>query len=322
MPPKLRAVVAALVAAVALAACGSTKADEIGLHYNGGPIEGESFEGIVDPGSGQQFIGPGDRIVTLPLTTRTYEACADVRDGDDGCDGPPIVVPAGGGGELAISIAVSFKVNTSADVLRAFYENVCRKFGCEDDGNGWDEMLRVNFRGPIENALRDSVIEFSVDELYAGLADGENASATSTLSALEDALAAGLKENINAFAGGQFFCGPSFNRAEPDVCPDFEFLITDVVPADDGLRGAYNEAAAAEQRITTAERNAEAEVAAARGEEEAARILSALAMIPGYIDLLRAQAMEACASNPECTLVVTDAGTDVNVNAGSSGGAR
>lgn len=54
----MRCAVAGL--AVTLVGCGSTTADTVGLHYTGGPIEGERYESLIEPGSGQKFIGFGD----------------------------------------------------------------------------------------------------------------------------------------------------------------------------------------------------------------------------------------------------------------------
>jgi hypothetical protein len=317
----LKRPITALALAVVLASCASTHADTVGLKYNKGPIEGESFDEVVEPGSGQQFVW-NDTIVELPINQRDYTACAAVRDKDkEGCDAGPIRVAARGGAELDISLGVTFELNTGkADVLRQFYEEVCKKFDCTSD-EGWDEMLRVNFRGPIEQAVQQQVRGFTVNELFAGVpAEGatDDEAAVSTLDKVQTALATDLKENINSFVGGDFFCGPAYERSEPDKCPDFVFQITDVSPVDKNVREAFSQNVASQQDVVTAKNKAEAQLAEAIGESEAARVLAEVAGIPGYVEYLRVLAAQACANNPKCTLVISDGSANVNVNTGGT----
>lgn len=128
---KMKRLVAVAVTALALMACGSTTADTVGLEYEDGPIQGENFVGVVEPGSGNKFLGPFDRIIRIPINKRDYTFCESVRDssGGDGCDGAPITVTALGGAELAFEGGLSFTINTGdPELLSDFYEEVCRKF--------------------------------------------------------------------------------------------------------------------------------------------------------------------------------------------------
>lgn len=311
-----------LLAALFLGACGSTTADTIGLHYNDGPLEGESFEGIVQPGSGQKGIGPFDRIVRLPINQREYTFCADVRTNEaDGCDAPPIIVTALGGAELAFSGGVTFELNTgNEETVKQFYEEVCRKFECaNEDGvrnDGWDEMLRVNMRGPIEDSLQEEIRGYSVDALYAGIpAEGEELDedeALSTLSRVSDDLAASLRKTINDYSGGQFFCGPAYDRSKPDECPDFEFIITEVTPSAE-VKAAFDKNVASRQAVIDARNRAEAERVAAEGVREAQEALDNLYTDAAYIEYQRALALLECAKNTNCTLIFGDTGGGVNV---------
>lgn len=323
---RLRALVL-VVALVALAACGSTTADTVGLVYDDGPAEGEHFEGIMDPGSGQKFLGPFDQVIRLPINQREYTFCGQVRteDNDRGCDAPPIVVTALGGAELSFSGGVTFELNTGDnDVVRQFYEEICRKFDCAgEDGvksEGWDEMLRVNMRGPIEDALQEEVRGYSVDAIYAGVpAEGENLdgeTALSTLTQITNNLATRLRETVNTYSGGPFFCGPGYDRAKPDTCEssEFAFIITEV-SASDAVEAAFDRNVASRQAVIDARNQAEADVTRAEGERKAAEEKAAIYQDPAYRDYLRAQAEADCAKNPECTIVVSR-GSDVNVNTG------
>jgi hypothetical protein len=317
-----RALIALIAMAFAVTACAETKADTVGLKYGAGPIEGDHFEKVIDPGSGQVFVW-NDKVVNIPINQRDYTFCSDVREDsdDEGCDTGPIKVTALGGAELAISGGVTFEIATGdEEVLRAFNEELCRKFDCADDeglkSDGWAELLRVVMRGPIEDSLQEEVRGYSVDALYAGVpAEGESVSeeeALSTLTQVSDALASSLKETINEYAGGEFFCGPAYERSEPGECPDFEFIITEVTPSEE-VKAAFDRNVASRQGVVDAQNEADAKVVKAEGDKEAADIQSALFSNPAYLAYLRALAIQECAKNNNCTLIVgaDDAGVTI-----------
>ena len=318
------AVVVIVILVLLFSAWGSVPGNKIGLHYNGGPFEGDSFEKIVEPGSGSQFLGPADRLVTLPIDQRSYTTCSPEQVDGDTCDGPDIVAATKGGAEMRFRVGVSFKLNTSTEsipnyenggVLRKFYETICRKFSCES-GDGWDEMLQVQFRGPIEQAIQQSVRNYTVDQLFAGV--NEDGESTSILEDVQQAIATDLKKNINQFVGGDYFCGPSFDRNEPGSCPDFQFQITDAVPTDEGVRAAFAQNLASAQDVITARNRAAAQVEEALGKKEAQEALNNLYSDPAYIAYLEAIAIDKCAGNSNCTLIIgSNAG--VNVNTGPRG---
>jgi hypothetical protein len=297
-----------LIGAILLfSAWGSVPVDKVGLHYNGGPIEGQSFERIIQPGSGAQFLGPRDTLTLLPIDQRSYTTCnADQVDGDK-CDGPDIVAATKGGAEMRFRIGVSFKLNTGDDIIRRFNEQICRKFDC-GSGGGWDKMLQVQFRGPIEQAIQQSVRDFTVDQLFAGVAEeGEGGQdATAILEQVQEAIAADLKENTNQFVGGDYFCGPGFDRNKPEVCPDFQFQITDAVPTDDGVRAAFAANVSSRQDVITARNRADAQVAEAEGKKRAQEALAGLYTDQAYINYLEATAKGDCARREGCTMIVGD----------------
>ena len=303
--------VALLFFVMFLQAWGAVPVDQVGLHYTGGPIEGQKFVKVVEPGSGQKFLGLQDTLVKLPVTQRDYIAA-----NSESADGSAITAPAKGGVEMQFEVGAYFTLNTDGDVVRRFYERVCIKFECTEE-DGWNRMLEVNFRRPIEQAIQQSVRRYSVDQLYAGqpgTADEEgNVDATAVLVRVQDEIAADLRENINRILGGQYFCGPTFDRSAPQECPDFEFQITSAIPTSEAVRNSFAANAASQQEVITATNNANAEVERAEGQKRAQEALNNLYSDPNYIRYLNALALQDCAKNSNCTLVVTPDGTDVNV---------
>lgn len=297
------AVLTVILLILLISAWGSAPSNKIGLHYNGGPIEGQSFHRIIPPGSGATFLGPGDTIALLPIDQRSYTTCAADNVNGDTCDGPDIVAATRGGAEMRFRIGVSFKLNTGDDIIQKFYEQICRKYDCAS-GDGWDKMLQVVYRGPIEQAIQQSVRNYTVDQLFAGV--DEDGGATAVLEDVQSDIAADLKENINQFVGGDYFCGPGFDRDKPDVCPDFQFQITDAVPTDDGVRSSFARNLSSEQEVITARNEANAEVARAEGTKRAQEALAGLYTDPAYIAYLNAVAVGECAKNSNCTLIVGD----------------
>ena len=308
-------VVALIVLSVLGSAFGSTPVDQIGLHYSGGPIDGTKFQGIVEPGTGVRYLGVLDDLVLLPVTQRDYIVSLHPEEGDRQ-EPDSILAPARGGVEMQFEIAAYFTLNTSPDVVRRFYERVCVKFSCDTE-DGWDLMLNNNFRKPIEQAIQQRVREHTVNELYAGEAsEGTGTTddeAESLLVTIQEEVAADLKENINRILGGDYFCGPTFNRSEPDVCPDFEFQIVSATPTSESVRDAFADNAASQQAIITAQNRAQAKVAEAEGQRQSQEALNNLYADPNFIAYLNALALQECASNSNCTLVVTDGGTNINV---------
>ena len=290
----------------------STPVDKIGLHYSGGPIDGTKFQKLVEPGSGTRFLGFLDNLVLLPVTQRDYIVSLHPEEGDRG-GADSILAPAKGGVEMQFEIAAYFTLNTSPQVVRRFYERVCVKFACDTEA-GWDQMLNNNFRKPIEQAIQEQVRQHSVNELYAG--EGSAAvegAAEPLLVKIQEDIASDLKENVNRILGGDYFCGPTFNRAQPDVCPDFEFQIISATPTSDAVKASFADNAASQQAIITAQNKASAKVAEAEGQRKSQEALNNLYADPNYIAYLNALALQECASNSNCTLVVTPGGTNVNV---------
>jgi regulator of protease activity HflC (stomatin/prohibitin superfamily) len=279
--------------------------DKIGLHYTGGVFQGQHYKGVIGPGTHTKYYGEFDRVYLLPSTQRTYIVSKDPQAGDiKGADF--ISAPSSDNVPFTFEAAVYFKLNPKADVLRQFFEQICLHDNCTDlaPGGGWDRMLAQYFRPQIENALRIEVEHYDRDHLFRD---------PDTLLGIQKAIGPVLNERINAVLGGPFFCGPDATAAS---CPPFAFVLKNPTPPDNVVK-AYSENAASAQDVLTAQNQAKAKVAAAQGEADAQRArASAPPLTPEQVDYIRAQAMQACASNPNCTLVITDGGSNTNINVG------
>jgi len=287
----------------------SVPVDKIGLHYTGGLFQGQHFEGVIAPGTNTKYYGEFDNIYLLPSTQRNYIVSKDVGAGD--VKGPDFLsAPSSDNVPFTFEAAVYFKLNPKPDVLRHFFEQICLHDNCTDlsKGGGWDQMLAQYFRPQIENALRVEVERYDRDHLFRD---------PDTLLGIQKAIGPVLNERINAVLGGPFFCGPEATAAS---CPPFAFVLKNPTPPDNVVK-AYSENAASAQDVLTAQNQAKAKVAAAQGEADAQRArASAPPLTADQIAYIRAQAMQACATNSNCTLVVTDGGANTNINVGEKKG--
>ena len=281
--------------------------DKIGLHYSGGLFQGQHFKGAIAPGTHTKYYGEYDKIYLLPSTQRTYIVSKDVQAGDQkGVDF--ISAPSSDNVPFTFEAAVYFKLNPKPEVLRQFFEQICLHDSCYDlkPGGGWDKMLAQYFRPQIENALRIEVEHYDRDHLFRD---------PDTLQGIQKAIGPVLNDRINSVLGGQFFCGPD---ATPVSCPTFAFVLKNPTPPDNVVK-SYSDNAASAQDVITSQNQAKAKVVAAQGEADAQRArASAPPLTAEQVDYIRAQAMQACASNTNCTLVITDGGANTNINVGQA----
>lgn len=208
----------------------SVPVDKVGLHYSGGPIQGQHFVGVINPGTGKRFYGLLETVHQLPVTQRNYIISKNASEGDRGV-ADSISAPSKDGVPFDFELATYFKLNTSHSVLRKFYEQICIKYDCTDLGKdgGWDRMLNDSFRQQIENALQSESRRYSTDDL---------ANNRDAIAAIQTDVGSALKDRINTVLGGPFFCGPTYTSATPNVCPDFQFVIKHI-GAPQGIRDNY-----------------------------------------------------------------------------------
>lgn len=300
-------VVVVLLMGVFGGGCSATAGiDKVGLYYTGGMIQGQHFKKVIEPGSGATLLGWADDIKWLPAGQRNYIVSKNANEGDrEGAD--IITVPAKGGVAMDFEVAVYFKLNTHTEdiagfkggTLRKFYEQICKKYECTEE-DGWDRMLNDNFRKIIETSMRQKVFSYTVDELYANT-EGEASGKEDAILKIQSEIANQLKQNVNTTLGGNFFCGPTFDR-DKEGCPDFQFNINSAEPKDEAVRNSFAQQRVAANAVVTAENEARAKKAAAEGTAAANNALRA-SLSPEYLELQRIEALKLCAQNPNCTII-------------------
>ncbi len=308
MKNRLKALAGIAVATAVLGSGCSTIADpdKVGLYYMEGPSDGYKFEECIDPGKTGSAEW-NNSVVYLPTSLRTWNIAPDGGD-----TGAAVVVSTQpepnqpSGVQVKVWSTTSFYLNTFCDkdggVVRKFWENIGRRYGADTDG-GWRNMLVQVLIPALEKATQDVVRGYTADALV-GNVGGVRADAQDKISAL-------FTTELKRLAGGDYFCGPSFNRASKE-CPQIEMIIRDVDYADPGIQDARNakqkaiELAAA--KVAEAEGNAKAQVAQAQGELDAAHKRGTLYENKAWVQLQLAekqlQAIQACAGSDKCTIVI------------------
>ncbi len=220
--------------------------DKIALSYGGGPVEGQKFQALRQPGSALFFNGFYDKLYEYPVTQRNYIISTRPGEGDVGST-DFVTAPSADGVAMTFEVATYFKLCQEEACLRSFHENIGLKYHAYDDGPGWEQMLNDSFRQQIENALQRESRAYSTAELYF--------SAT-VLREVQNGIGVVLKENVNEVLGDQYFCGPTYVPGSGE-CPDFEFIIKKVAPFADDIRAAFEEVRKSEILVQVRENEVE-----------------------------------------------------------------
>lgn len=308
-----RSVRAALVASVAgismlsLAGCGdygNTTNDQVGLYYTDGNSEGHQFVEVIKPGGEASSTAINDDIFYVPTSLRNWEI--DPRQGADQND--PIVVLAADGIELNVYSNTNFKLNSNEDdipgftggTVRRWWEALGSRFQANTDP-GWDEMLRVTVLPALRGAQTTVLQRYAADDLLNNkvITEGPD-KGKGTKDVAQRDISTLFQANLEKQAGGKFFCGPSFNRDEPEnTCPPVETLLTTVVKRNPELQ-----AAADKRRVATDV--AQAALIEAQGKAQTAALLAKSVQDPKVfqLELAKIQANAIAACGAKCVVVM------------------
>lgn len=303
---KVLAGIALLTVALATGCSTVAEPDKVGLYYMEGPSDGYKFSQCIDPGT----TGPAEwnnSVVYLTTALRTWNIAASGGDSNEATmvsTQPEPNQPSGV--QVKVWSTTNFYLNTYCDskggVAKDWWEKIGRRYAADTDA-GWVNMLKAVLLPVLEKAVQDVIRSYGSDALV-GNVGGVRADAQGKISTL-------FTTELKRATGGDFFCGPSFDRSKPE-CPAIEIIVRDVDYADAGIQDARNakqkaiELAAA--KVAEAEGNARAAVAQAQGEVDAAAKRGTLYENKAWVQLQLAQkqleAIQACAGSDKCTIVI------------------
>lgn len=261
---------------------------EIGVYYTSGWIEGDHFERVMEPGSSAFVVN--DHVYKLPARQISW-----VAGPGDNADTSPLEFTAKGGELMVMSLTTRFVLNTTMDEnqepFKTFFNDICRKYDCWDgalDGtpnqdDGWDKMLEDIVNDPQRAAANQLGLEYDGEALRY---DNEAREEFAARFAAEFEVL--LTEEVGV---SNIFCGPGYERGE-NACPGVSVKVNNVRFASqerEGIREAQR-LAEEQEELAVQERAAAA----------AQQTVNEVKATPEYIALATAEAMKACAANPEC----------------------
>lgn len=278
--------------------------DQVGLYYDEGNIDGYHFDHCYKPGSTTDAEW-NNSTVLLPNSLRTWNVAA--KDGPGVDSTTPITVNAApedgqpSGVQVNLWTQTNFMLNTYCGAddkdanspLVQWWEKIGRRYQA-DTTNGWSDMLGATVVTAEQTAARSVAREYTADVLVSGTKREEVQAKIADLFATE----------IKRLTGGEYYCSPTFDRNKP-TCGAPEVQLKDVDYTNPAIQQARDEKQAAIEHAT-------ALVAAAQGQVDAANKIGSLYNNPNWVQLQQAQLhlqeVQACAANPNCTVVISGSG--------------
>lgn len=273
------------LATAALAACTSTSATEVAVHYAGGPLSSKSPEGCVEKSSRDYSVF--DTYRRYPLGQVVYDFT-----GKDGADAEPIEVVSKDNQTLTIPGQITMFLNTRCDVLQSFDVNVGgprSAYLVEKDGeyvksDGWRNVLAL-YQGRAADATLDRVAKrYTRDELFSDptIKDVLNKEVNEQIAKL-------VNQQMGVSAKGPYFVNYSASMGQPDPGQDYRNILTQqqnvIAEGKRAQAEAESKASAAEAaaRAQVAQKQAERKVAEEEAKIQRARI-SAYGNVRNYLE--------------------------------------
>lgn len=339
---RVGAALGAVLVLGSLMACSSrAEPDEIGLYYTKGSVEGTKFQECIEPSTkgpgtvNDQVYWLNTGLATWNIQPEGGDTNVPITAGSkpdaNGQAGPQVHVWATTEFYLNSDCTDENGKETTQAPIVLFWEKTGRRYKVTADirdGN-WKNMLLNTLVPVLERTMQSVTRLFTADELDANVAD--------TWAKAEALMREEFTAQLRSKVGGDYFCGPEYQRDRdvtwtqktvksekveetvagkkvmvdkftfgPDEsktgqCPPVKVAISNVDYADKGLQDAR---AATRKAAEEAKRR----LIEAQAKVDEANILSKAAQDKNYMRLKelenQLQMAQACASNPNCTLII------------------
>ena len=220
-----------IVGLVALSAFARTGPNEVGVVYNGGPLDKKTQRQLIPPASGLTWTGwlsQDPRLYPSEGSPRRYIITSTPGRGDRvGVD--DLRVPTADGIDVGLEAKISFTTGFTGQENDALVKEFDARFGNRtypvpgqagrlhpwEGDEGFGAFLDTEFRPVLDNALRETLGRFRCDELVSscallsnkgGALDQKSGAATNqNLVEVQKAIGAALNTDLSQNLGGQYF---------------------------------------------------------------------------------------------------------------------
>lgn len=327
------AIAAVAVAALfgASACTTTTSPSHVGLYYYIGAEEGNEFNHCTVPSNTDDY-PMNDEIYYVPIDGRTW--LVDDQDGADSKEPVLVNSKAAPGQQTGVQVKVwsqtSFLLNSfcgsnnkdKASPLVQWWERFGRGYGADVDPDlpaeeqrkdaGWKNMLLNVLVPPLKTAIQNSVKNYPLDALTSGAANNPMTIDNVERKGLKVEIGELMQIELRRLMGGDFFCGPKFNRSTPE-CPAVEVTVEAQI-ADPNLQAAINDKQAAVERAAAALAEAQGKVQAAQAQNELLKNAAWIELEKARLEYETAKVQaEACKASPNCTTILTGGNASVLV---------
>ena len=220
-----------IAALVALSSLARTGPNEVGVVYNGGPLDKKTQRQLIQPASGLTWTGwlsQDPRLYPSEGSPRRYIITSTPGRGDRvGVD--DLRVPTADGIDVGLEAKISFTTGFTGQSDDALVKEFDARFGNRtypvpgqtgrlhpwEGDEGFGAFLDTEFRPVLDNALRETLGRFRCDELVSSCALLSNkggaldqrsgAKTNANLVAVQKAIGDALNTDLSTNLGGQYF---------------------------------------------------------------------------------------------------------------------
>ncbi len=222
-----------ILALVALSSLARTGPNEVGVVYNGGPLDKKTQRQLIPPASGLTWTGwlsQNPRLYPSEGSPRRYIITSTPGRGDRvGVD--DLRVPTADGIDVGLEAKISFTTGFTGQSNDKLVKEFDARFGNRtypvpgasgrlhpwEGDDGFGAFLDTEFRPVLDNALRETIGQFRCAELVSSCAllsnqggaldEKSGAKTNANLVAVQKAIGSALNDDLSTNLGGQYFQG-------------------------------------------------------------------------------------------------------------------